>query len=580
MRADEQTDTVLIIDPRPRGSGDYRDALARELGSRGRVVETSSLKAALDLGEIPLACVFVDPQSEDFETEKLKSLTHANSEVRVPVVLVASPEGAESGFDEPEYDIFGIVRRGPREAADALREVRKGLELVRLRRLVSRTLAGGGGMAVPDETAELLPRELFRSRLAEALSRSAPGTHAGVMLVELDDFKAINTSFGHAAGEALLVEVERRLRHSIRNVDTLIRWSSDEFALLLEEMCRPGDANLVVQRIHYALSRSFVYDGHELYPTASIGIAVHPEGGADANTLLQHADAAVYQVKKAGGNDSLVFNLDDGAGAQDRLELVSRLRRALKRDEFELHYQPILDVNEGRVEGLEALLRWNDSDGVFRSPAEFIPTLEETGLILPVGEWVLRRACTQVRAWQYAGLHNLKVSVNFSARQFRDPNFVEMVRGVLKETGLAPGMLQLELTESILMDDPGKSGDTLLKLKSLGLDLALDDFGTGYSSLARLKDLPVDILKVDRTFVKDICNEGDDRAICSAIVKLAQALELQVVAEGVEEEEQLRFLVGQGCRLIQGFLFARPMSAESVWAWLTETKPPAGARPH
>ncbi len=227
--------------------------------------------------------------------------------------------------------------------------------------------------------------------------------------------------------------------------------------------------------------------------------------------------------------------------------------------------------------GLEALLRWNDSETGFRSPADFIPLLEETGLILPVGEWVLRRACTQVRAWQYAGLTNLKVAVNFSARQFGAPNFSEMVIGILKETGLEPENLQLELTESVIMEDPQRSGDVLSKLKSLGLVLALDDFGTGYSSLALLKDFPVDILKVDRAFIKDICSKGEDRAICSAIVKLAQALELQVVAEGVEEQQQLNYLMAQGCHLIQGFLLARPMSADNVWTWLTEVRSPEPA---
>ncbi len=375
----------------------------------------------------------------------------------------------------------------------------------------------------------------------------------------------------------MLAELERRLRHSIRNVDTIVRWSFEEFALLLEELSRPGDASFVVQRIQYALSRSFRYEGHELYLTASIGTAVHPEGGVDGRTLLQHADAALYRVRKAGGNGSELFSLDNEAGAQDRIELVTRLRNALKRDEFELHYQPILDVSEGSVAGLEALLRWNDSETGFRSPADFIPLLEETGLILPVGEWVLRRACTQVRAWQYAGLTNLKVSVNFSARQFSAPNFAEMVTGILKETGLEPENLQLELTESVLMEDPRRSGEVLSQLKSLGLVLALDDFGTGYSSLALLKDFPVDNLKVDRAFIKDICSKGEDRAICSAIVKLAQALELQVVAEGVEEQQQLNYLMAQGCHLIQGFLLARPMSADNVWTWLTEVRSPEPA---
>ena len=522
------------------------------------------------------------PSPEGSETTVMpwcgsSALAKKDADPWVPVELVLSHTTPEGQFDELETEVFDVVIRGEREEGDACRAVRNGIELVELRRLVGRDLKGSDRQASSDVIAELQPRDFLRARLTEALSRAGDGSHTGVMLIGLDDFKAVNTSFGHGAGDAMLAELERRLRHSIRNVDTIVRWSFEEFALLLEELSRPGDASFVVQRIQYALSRSFRYEGHELYLTASIGTAVHPEGGVDGRTLLQHADAALYRVRKAGGNGSELFSLDNEAGAQDRIELVTRLRNALKRDEFELHYQPILDVSEGSVAGLEALLRWNDSETGFRSPADFIPLLEETGLILPVGEWVLRRACTQVRAWQYAGLTNLKVSVNFSARQFSAPNFAEMVTGILKETGLEPENLQLELTESVLMEDLRRSGEVLSQLKSLGLVLALDDLGTGYSSLALLKDFPVDILKVDRAFIKDICSKGEDRAICSAIVKLAQALELQVVAEGVKEQQQLNYLMAQGCHLIQGFLLARPMSADNVWTWLTEVRSPEPA---
>jgi diguanylate cyclase (GGDEF)-like protein len=578
MAADRETDTVLIIDPHARGARDYRDAVLREIGYRS-VLEASSMEAALAQHIDSLACVLIDPLVEGFQPEKLKALVQRNGGGAVPVVLILNPSIPEGRFDELERETFDVVIRGEREEGDARRAVRNGLELVALRRMARSGVNGSNHEDTVQGFGTRQPRELFRAALTEALSNAGEGNHIGVMLIGLDDFKAINTAFGHGEGETLLAKVERRLRHSIRNVDTLLIWSSDEFALLLDEMYRPDDATVVVQRIQYALSRSFQYAGHELYLTASIGIAVNPEGGTDEKTLLQHADAALYRVRKAGGNGFERFSRDNQAGAQTRIELVTGLRNALKRAEFELYYQPILDVSEGRVAGLEALLRWNDPQTGFRSPAEFIPLLEETGLILPVGEWALRRACTQVRAWQYAGLKNLKVSVNVSARQFRDPTFVETVTGILKETGLEPETLQIELTESVLMDDARRSVDILSRLHSLGVILALDDFGTGYSSLAQLKDLPVDVLKIDRAFIKDTGTDGEGRAICSAIVRLADALKLRVVAEGVEEEQQLRFLMEQGCPLIQGFLLARPMSADKVWAWLTEDRPseePAG----
>jgi EAL domain-containing protein (putative c-di-GMP-specific phosphodiesterase class I) len=254
----------------------------------------------------------------------------------------------------------------------------------------------------------------------------------------------------------------------------------------------------------------------------------------------------------------------------DRLETANRLRRALKQEEFILFYQPQLDVHSGRVVGLEALLRWKDSAEGLRSPAEFIPILEETGLIVPVGDWVLRKACTQARAWQYAGLSDLRVAVNLSPKQFRQQDLSKRVATILRETGLEPGSLELELTETVLMDDQQRSSKILSELKDMGSLIALDDFGTGYSSLGFLKAFPVDTLKIDRTFIRDIGAVEEDRAICSAIVSLGQALKLHVMAEGVETEEQMEILRGQGCHLIQGFLFAKPMPPDDVWDWLTE----------
>jgi EAL domain-containing protein (putative c-di-GMP-specific phosphodiesterase class I) len=277
----------------------------------------------------------------------------------------------------------------------------------------------------------------------------------------------------------------------------------------------------------------------------------------------------MYRVKSSGGNAYRLYSAQMNENLSDRLAIGNRLRTALKREEFLLHYQPQIDMDDGSVIGLEALLRWNDPEQGMRSPAEFIPILEETGLIVPVGEWVLRKACTQARAWQYAGLADLKVAVNLSPKQFRQRELVKRVESILDETGLAPGSLELELTESVLMDDQEYANKVLRELKDMGSFIALDDFGIGYSSLGFLKAFPVDTLKIDRTFIRDIADDEDDRSICSAIVTLGQALRLRVLAEGVEDDTQVEILKGQGCHLVQGFLYARPMPADDVWSWLT-----------
>jgi diguanylate cyclase (GGDEF)-like protein len=388
----------------------------------------------------------------------------------------------------------------------------------------------------------------------------------------------VNSGFGYDVGNELLRIVAGRLRHSVRNADTIARWGGDEFAALLDTMSRPEDAPFVAQRILYALSRPFVREGQDFYLTASVGIALHPADGTDVSTLLQHADAAMYRVKRLGGNNYYVYSAQMNLHLSDRLAMAHRLRGAVKREEFVLHYQPQLDIRDGTVVGLEALLRWNDSARGQRSPAEFIPVLEETGLIIPVGEWVLRKACTQARAWQFAGLTHLRISVNLSPKQFREKELPRKVESILKETGLEPGSLELELTESVLMDDQKHSASVLDELKDLGALIALDDFGIGYSSLGLLKAFPVDTLKIDRSFIRDIGEDEEDRAICSAIVNLGQALKLQVMAEGVETEAQMGILRECGCHLIQGFLFARPMPPDDVWTWLTTGPPVAQAR--
>jgi diguanylate cyclase (GGDEF)-like protein len=482
------------------------------------------------------------------------------------VVVVADSGSDERAAAALEAGAYDVLPRTKIDGPEVHRAVRNALEASRM----SRALESAGLDAEQDAVTRLPSRRRFLEKLSEALAVKGEGRTVGVLLIGIDGFKAINSGFGYEVGNELLRIVAGRLRHCVRNADTIARWGGDEFAALLDTMSRPEDAPFVAQRILYALSRPFVREGQDFYLTASVGIALHPADGIDVEDLIQHADAAMYRVKRLGGNNYYVYSAQMNLHLSDRLAMANRLRGASKREEFVLHYQPQVDVRDGKVVGLEALLRWNDAARGPRSPLEFVPVLEESGLIVSVGEWVLRKACTQARAWQFAGLSHLRVSVNLSPKQFREKELPRKVESILKETGLDPGSLELELTESVLMEDRKYSVGLLDQLKELGALIALDDFGTGYSSLGFLKEFPVDTLKIDRSFVRDIGQDDGDRAICSAIVNLGNALRLQVMAEGVETETQMGILRQQGCHLIQGFLFARPMPPDDVWLWLTE----------
>lgn len=420
-------------------------------------------------------------------------------------------------------------------------------------------------LANHDIVTGLPNRLLFMERFNHALARASRGKRAlAVLFLDLDRFKKVNDNLGHDAGDRVLQAVARRLREAMRDDDTVARFAGDEFTVLLEETAGLNEASVVAEKLLAALAQPFHVDEHEVFISASIGISVYPHDGDDAKTLLHNADAAMYQAKDRGRNRSRFYSSDLNTTQLQKLVMETGLRYALERNELILHYQPLVDLRSGRVAGVEALLRWQHPDYGLVPPADFIPLLEDNGLIVPVGEWVLYTACEQAKTWLDQGLGPIRMSVNLSARQFHEPNLTEQVAAILERTGLPPHMLELEITESVIMRNAQATIDTLNALSTMGVRLAVDDFGTGYSSLSYLKRFPINTLKIDQSFVSDIATSADDAAIVRAIVAMAHNLKLDVVAEGVETLVQRRFLDNCACDTVQGFLFSSPLTDQDA----------------
>lgn len=444
-------------------------------------------------------------------------------------------------------------------------------------------------LAFYDSLTSLPNRMLFREQLNQALqSARREDRYVAILFLDLDNFKRVNDTLGHTIGDLLLQDVGARLAQCIRAEDSLARSPSaqphltvarlggDEFTVLLGRIANTQDAAKVAQRILDSLSESIVVDGHELFVSASIGIAVYPFDGEDTETLIKNADAAMYHAKNDGRSRYHFYNPSMNASALEKLNLERSLRKALDRDEFVLYFQPLVHGMSGEIIGNEALLRWRHPERGLIAPGEFIPLAEETGLIVPIGQWVIESACKQNVQWQQAGLPSVPVMVNLSTIQFHDPKLVSKVEEVLRETGLDSKYLTLELTESMLMQDSEHNITTLLELRRLGVGLAIDDFGTGFSSLNYLKRFPVDHLKIDQSFVRDITQDLGNSAIALAIIALARSLNLGVVAEGVETMEERDFLRSNGSPDMQGYLFCQPQPAELITVlWRQKTQCPA-----
>jgi diguanylate cyclase (GGDEF)-like protein/PAS domain S-box-containing protein len=422
-------------------------------------------------------------------------------------------------------------------------------------------------LAYHDPLTGLANRGMFAERLAALVARKA-GDECAVMIIDLDDFKTINDSLGHDVGDRLLSEVAEQLSSVIREGDVLARLGGDEFALLLENVTDDETCATVAERVAAAATRTFAYEGSVFPITASIGVARGDAAIRHADELTRRADVAMYVSKTQGKARWTMFRPGMHLAGEERLFLRSALSQALANDELDVHYQPIVDLSSGAICGMEALMRWRHPELGMVSPAEFIPVAEESGLIGPLGEWVLRRACRQIALWR-CDYPTLTISVNVAARQLRDPAFPEIVRSAIDDAQLPPSALVLELTESSSLDD---ELGTLRLLNELGVRLAIDDFGTGYSSLSYLQRLPIDVLKIDRSFVRDVDDVPRAAAIVDAIVRLGQALGVRLVAEGVEQTGQAGALQNQGCQLAQGYLFAAPLDAAAAENYLRERR--------
>ncbi len=424
-------------------------------------------------------------------------------------------------------------------------------------------------LATHDDLTALPNRMVFSQSVSEAVKIGRRyDQQFAVMFVDLDRFKIINDTLGHSAGDALLIEIAKRLTQSVRESDLVSRIGGDEFVILLRKISNVEQVTRVARKILAAVVKPLTIHGHECRVTASIGISLFPSDAQDEESLTKNADAAMYAVKEEGRNSFLFHSQEIKTQSIERLMLETSLRRALERNELLLYYQPKQDISRGSISGVEALLRWHHPDLGLLQPSRFIPLAEETGLIVPIGKWVLETACAQSMAWQRQGLPAIRIAVNLSPRQFADPNLLDDIGAALEKSGMPPELLELEITESMMMQNVEHTVQVLTAIKSLGITLAIDDFGTGYSSMSLVKKFPINVLKIDRSFVREITTDSEDKAIADAIIALGRALDLTIVAEGVETVEQEAFLRAHNCDEIQGYLISKPIPADEFAGFL------------
>ena len=507
-----------------------------------------------------------DFQADSRTTHWHGSTTGTKSGAGLPLQIAGKPVGvflflsSECGTFTP--DLVELLRRLAENVSFALESFDHADEKIKSDQRIQYLATHDGLTGLPN-------RAMFNGLLEQSIKMARRNRQkCAVLFIDLDRFKVINDSLGHAAGDKLLIEVANRLRDCVRESDVVARLGGDEFVVILNDNADRDQITMIARNILSKLMPAVTLAGHECRTTGSIGIAMFPDNGGDGHTLTKNADMAMYLAKEEGKNDFRFFSTQIKTQSIERLLLETSLRHALELDQLSLHYQPKVDIATGKISGVEALLRWMHPDLGNLPPMKFIPLAEETGLIIPIGRWVLKTACAQNMAWQCAGLPAISMAVNLSPRQFQDDHLLQDIDDVLKETGLPPHLLQLEITEGIVMQNADRAVKLLDEIKSRGIRLAIDDFGTGYSSMSMMKRFPIDTIKIDRSFVRDLADNVEDRAIATAIINMGKALGLTVVAEGVETTEQDAFLRGHSCDEIQGYLFSKPVPAGEIPALL------------
>ncbi len=524
---------------------------------------------ARDAGESEYDAVILHlDRAKDHHPEAIRAVSELFADI--PLVICGTSDDEDAAVQTLTFGAQDYVVMENADANTLIRSIRFAIERKRMERQLQ-------SLVHYDSLTRLPNRQLLLDRLTQAIAQATrQESLVGLLLLDLDRFKLVNDTLGHEFGDKLLADVALRVNDCIRDSDTLARLGGDEFVVVLNGINGAQDAAKVARKIIDRLSKPVVIEGHEVFVTTSIGISLFPNDGMDKNALITNADVAMYRAKEEGRNHFQFYTVGMNATTVEQLNLENDLRRAIERDELLLHYQPQISLPDRRIVGVEALVRWQHPELGLVPPARFIPIAEETGLIVPIGQWVLQTACAQAKEWLDSGLPSVVVSVNMSSRQFHQEDMLRTVTDALEESGLSADQLSLEITESSLMQNPEDAVVTLCLLHNMGVGIAIDDFGTGYSSLGHLKRFPLQALKIDRSFIDDVTENPEDAAIVRAILAMAHSLNLKVVAEGVEREKQLEFLQDAGCEEIQGFLISKPVPAADFAAkFLNCTAEPA-----
>ena len=556
----EWVKTVLLVEDNPGDARLLGKIFNEERSHSTKLTRVDCMSAAeTHLAEHAVNIILLDLGLPDAQGLEAIQRAHAAAP-GVPLVVLTGLDDELLAVQALQQGAQDYLIKGQIETRGLLRALRYAIER---KTMESAALAMARQMAHSAEHDFLtgLPnRMLLNDRVGQAIALATRHTKkVAVLFLDLDGFKHINDSLGHPIGDKLLQSVAKRLVDCIRGSDSVSRQGGDEFVLLLLELERAEDAAVTARRMLEAVAQPHTIDQHELHVTASIGLSIYPDDGLDAETLIKNADTAMYQAKENGRRSFQFFKPAMNVRAVERQFIEEGLRRALERQEFALHYQPTVNLMTGAITGAEALIRWTHPTRGSIAPAQFIPVAEDCGLILPIGAWVLREACAQAQAWMDAGLPITSMAVNVSAMEFRDKNFLDGLFAILSETGLDPRSLELELTESVLMKHAEFTASVLQILRKRGVQVAVDDFGTGYSSLSYLQKFPVDALKIDQSFVRQISTAGDDTTIVKAVIGMARSLKLRVIAEGVETLDEVAFLRAYRCEEAQGYYFSRPV---------------------